>query len=278
MSLSMFHVWNCFKDVLFTHVPSSLTYTSLGQYTGLSLPLPASYKHGVSRVYEWPRPLRPAGGNTLNDITATRTHWSRDDPHLPNRLPVKWRQARTVPYTFSGLGGAERLATSEPVGCYAVIGWKSGESERLLLRENGARESGSDASAATDKSYPTLKKTFQHASMAVFPLFEWVCCPCLKNITNLNTLDNMLVKKSIVSRIAVLYSCCTGSYLGKQKVWCIIIVCLGMALVLSIMVNILLFRRGGGICAFLLAFCVLLPPLDPPSYCSYGSQSSYWIL
>lgn len=52
-------------------------------------PLPASYKHGVSRVYATPRPLGPAGGNTLDDITTARAHWPRDVAHLPNRLPVR---------------------------------------------------------------------------------------------------------------------------------------------------------------------------------------------
>lgn len=63
--------------------------SATSQYNGSSPPLPASHKRRVSRVYARPRPLRPAGGNTLDDITATRTHWPRDVPHLPNRLPVK---------------------------------------------------------------------------------------------------------------------------------------------------------------------------------------------
>lgn len=51
--------------------------------------MPESCKRGVRGVYANPRPLHTAGGNTLNDITASRTHWIRDVAHLPNRLPVK---------------------------------------------------------------------------------------------------------------------------------------------------------------------------------------------
>ena len=118
------------KDGCLAHVPSSQTCISFSQCSAhrlLSPPLPASYKHGVSRVYARPRPLGPAGGNTLDDITAARTHWPWDVAHLPNRLPVKWRQPRPVPLTFSGVGVAERLPTSEPAGFCPMIGcwrWK----------------------------------------------------------------------------------------------------------------------------------------------------------
>lgn len=156
------------KDARFTHVPSSHP------------PLPASHKRRVSRVYARPRPLRPAGGNTLDDITATRTHWPRDVPHLSNRLPVKWRQRRSVPFTFSGVGGAERLSTSVPAGCYAVIGWKSGESERLLLRENGrGRERHRCVGCATEVIL-LWWKLLKHELMVIFScvnafaLLTWV--------------------------------------------------------------------------------------------------------
>lgn len=84
--------------------------------------MPAGYKRGVSGYYANPRPLRTAGGNTLYDITATRAHWIQDVAHLPNRLPVRWRQPRPLPFTFSGVGGANSVSTSRTTGGYAVIG------------------------------------------------------------------------------------------------------------------------------------------------------------
>lgn len=133
------------------------------QRTCSSPPLSASYKRGVSRVYARPLPLCPAGGNTLDDIITARTHWARDVAHLPNRLSVKWRKPRPVPLTFSGLGGAERLSTSVPAGCYAVIGWKRWKWTSVAERKRRGREGfarGTHASAATHKSCPALKKTF----------------------------------------------------------------------------------------------------------------------
>lgn len=112
----------------------------------------------VSRVYARPRPLRPAGGNTLDDITSPRLHWPRDVPHRPNRLAVKWRQPRPGPVHFEwGWAGRRDDRSQVAAGCWALIGWKSGESERLLLREKWA---------AATRSCSARKKTTSSLGVA----------------------------------------------------------------------------------------------------------------
>lgn len=266
------------QDASLTHVPSSQTCTFFQPVHSTPVRLhhlPASYKHGVSRVYARPRPLCPAGGNTRDDITAASAHWFWDVAHLPNRLPVKWRQPRQLPFTFSGVGGAERLPTSEAAPWLAV----SRESERLLLREKGEGErfaAGNDASAAphnlSAKMHPC--PPFPSVSLLSLILPElWFIKECTFQQSNSLDTESQSSKKP---QCEAFNPAAPTFFLYKQRSWCISTVCSGMALLLSITYSFS--RRGGGMCALLLVLGSLLPPLGPPSCCSYGSRSSDWIL
>lgn len=80
-----------------TAIPSSMnvtfhaspqTRTSFGMQVRLHRCMQVT-NVGLVEFTARPRPLSPAGGNTLNDITSPRVHWRRDVPHMPNRLAVK---------------------------------------------------------------------------------------------------------------------------------------------------------------------------------------------
>lgn len=138
-----------------------------------SPPLPARYKFGVSRVYARPRPLSPAGGNTLDDITTALTHWPWDVPHLPNRLPVKWRQlsqSRSLSVEWVGQRDGRRQSQRDAARWLA----HSGESERLLLREKREGEQfarGTDEPAAPNNSCRAPKQSFVTYTYAqIWPL------------------------------------------------------------------------------------------------------------
>lgn len=128
------------RRIPFQHPCHHLTRLPVSsQHAGYSRPWAASYKHGVSRVYASPRPFGPAGGNTRDDIIAPCSHWPRVAVHLPNRLPVKWRQQRLGPFTFTVVGGAERLLTSERVPYCSVIGWKPWKRASVAERKERGR-------------------------------------------------------------------------------------------------------------------------------------------
>lgn len=110
--------------MLISHVLWSKTQTQVHLYPTDLSSLSASHKHNASWVYYRPRPVSSAGGNTLDDITATRAHWPRDVPHPSNRLPRNWRWLGRLPFTYNGVGVVWKPLTSQRVRICAVIGWE----------------------------------------------------------------------------------------------------------------------------------------------------------
>lgn len=154
------------------HVSRVLAYTRVFLRVA-GLPPPASYKCGVSWVYGRPRPLSPAGGNTLDDITSPRPHWPPDVPHMPNRLAVKWRQPRPVPFTFNGLGGTERLSKPSASGMLSVD-WLKKRRAWTSVAERKPR-----GCSTARQSYSSRKETTLTLVIRKHLFFIYTAFPCL---------------------------------------------------------------------------------------------------
>lgn len=145
------------QDASHKHVPlSQHLVVATQRHTSPPPPLPAIYEHGVRRVYDRPRPLCPAGGNTRDDIIVARAHWPVDVAHLPNRMSVRWRHRerfRSLSVEWAGCRECQRQRMRRD--------WLQAEKVNVCCWEKRDRESnlqrGTEESAIPWHTCPKLR-------------------------------------------------------------------------------------------------------------------------